>query len=74
LILPSNDCNHYKKSRGLWRSIFVTDHQNFVIKWHLWRNLRMSCIERHGSLLVASLNFRHRLAWSMTFSSRHRLV
>jgi hypothetical protein len=65
---------HYKKSRGLWRSIFRHGSSKFVIKWHLWWNLRTSCIERHGSLLVTSLNFHHRLAWSMTFSSRHRLV
>jgi hypothetical protein len=65
---------HYKKCCSLWRAIFVIDHRKFVIKQHLWRNLKRSCIERHGSLLVTSLSFRHRLTWSMTIWSRHRTV
>jgi hypothetical protein len=45
---------HYKTSCGPWRSIFVTDHHNFVIKWHLWRNFKTSCIERHRLSVVTN--------------------
>jgi hypothetical protein len=63
-----------KKCCSLWRATFVIDYRKFVIKQHLWRNLRRSCIERHRSLLVTSLSFRHRLTWFMTLWSRHRIV
>jgi hypothetical protein len=65
---------HYKKCCSLWRATFVMNHRKFVIKQHLWRKLRRSCIERHGSLLVTSLSFRHRLTWSMTLWNHHRIV
>jgi hypothetical protein len=43
-----------KKPCNLWRSIFVTDHPIFVIKWHLWRNFISSWIEHHKSPLVTN--------------------